>query len=128
MHEEVDALSFTGHHELEVIGVAPYQGNLWALVGRTDRYVRKAVHGFLVAEVGNPHEPTAVAVFIGGRKVGYLSRSEAARLRPGLIRLMEHHQKPVALKGVIVGGGRRRDGRIGTLGVWLDYDPEDFAL
>lgn len=128
MHQDVDALSFNGDHELEVIGVAPYQCNLWALVSHTDCYVREPVHGFLVAEEGNPHEPTAVAVFIGGRKVGYLSRSEAARLRPGLIRLVEHHQKPVALPGVIVGGGRRRDGRIGTLGVWLDYNPEDFAI
>lgn len=66
-------------------------------------------------------------MWIDGLKVGHLSRDDARRYRPGLLALYEAHSKPVALSGVIVGGGMREDGP-GRLGVFLRYDPADFGL
>ena len=48
-------------------------------------------------------------------------------LRALLIAMQEREGKPIALEGVIVGGGMRDDGP-GRLGVFLRYDPEDFGL
>ena len=127
MQQDLDALGFTGSAELAVVGEAAYQSNLWSIVGRQDEYVREPVYGFLVPEDGNPHDPNAVAVFVGGNKVGYLSREDATRLRPAVIRLISDTGKPIALSGVIAGGGPREDSRVGNLGVWLSYDPADFA-
>lgn len=79
----------------------------------------------LLAEDGNPHDPDAVSVWIDGLMVGYLPRGHA--LRPGLLAVQEREGKPVALEGVIVGGGTRGDDP-GQLGVLLSYDPGDFGL
>ncbi len=128
MQQNVEAIAYTGTSELAVVGEAAYQSNLWSIVGRQEDRVRVPCYGFLVAEDGNPYDPNAVAVFIGGNKVGYLSREDAIRLRPGVIRLLKEHRKPIALEGVIAGGGSREDSRIGNLGVWLSYDPVDFGL
>jgi hypothetical protein len=49
----------------------------------------------------------AVSVWVQGLKVGYLSRDDARRYRPGLLALEEGHGKPIALAGAIVGGGMR---------------------
>jgi hypothetical protein len=64
---------------------------------------------------------------VQGLKVGYLSRDDAQRYRPGLLALEQKHGKPIALAGAIVGGGMRADGP-GRLGVFLDHDPADFGL
>jgi hypothetical protein len=62
-----------------------------------------------------------------GLKVGYLSREDARRYRHGLQALEQKHGKPIALAGVIAGGGMRADGP-GRLGVFLEHDPADFGL
>jgi hypothetical protein len=43
----------------------------------------------------------------------------------GLQALCQAHGKPIALSGVIAGGGLREDGP-GRLGVFLRHDPADF--
>jgi hypothetical protein len=68
-----------------------------------------------------------VAVWVQGLKVGHLSRANARRYRPGLLGLQRRYGQPVALSGVIVGGGIREDGP-GRLGVFLRHDPTDFGL
>lgn len=85
------------------------------------------VYALLLAEDGNPYDANAVSVWIDGLMVGYLPRDQARRLRPGLLALQERQGKPIALEGVIAGGGIRNDGP-GRLGVFLRYDPEDFGL
>jgi len=60
-------------------------------------------------------------------KVGHLSRANARRYRPGLLSLQRRYGQPVALSGVIVGGGIPEDGP-GQLGVFLRHDPADFGL
>lgn len=88
---------------------------------------KKSRRTLLVAEDAGPYDANAVAIWIKGLKVGHLSRADARRYRPGLLRLQEFHGQPIALEGVIVGGGIREDGP-GRLGVFLRHDPEDFGL
>jgi len=119
-----------GHEDLEVVGESHRQENLWRVLGgqhRPEVRVRMNVYAMLLAEDGNPYDVNAVSVWIDGLMVGYLPRDQAVRLRPGLLALQERERKPIALEGVIAGGGMRDDGP-GRLGVFLCYDREDFGL
>jgi HIRAN domain-containing protein len=119
-----------GWVDLDVVGEASYQDNLWRLVsgrGSSDDRVRVEVCAVLAAEPDNPYDANAISVWVQGLKVGYLSRDDARRLRPGLLALERKHGMPIAFSGVISGGGMRADGP-GRLGVFLDYDPADFGL
>jgi hypothetical protein len=114
-----------GTVSLEVVGESYRQDNLWRLVGGVSpEYVRQPCIAVLLPE-DNPHDSNAIAVYISGLMVGYLPR-ETAAYRPGLVRLMEKHSRPVALNGQIIGGGPRADG-LGKLGVFLGHDPADFV-
>jgi hypothetical protein len=132
MHEDaLEPALLQGHEDLEVVGESYRQDNLWHVFGgqhqpEAHRF-RKNVHATLLAEDGNPYDDNAVSVWIDGLMVGYLPRDEANRLRPGLLKLQEREGKPIALEGVIVGGGMRDNGP-GLLGVFLRYNPEDFGL
>jgi hypothetical protein len=109
---------------------ASYQDNLWRIVGgrhSPDGRVREEVYAVLAAEPDNPYDANAVAVWIQDLKVGYLSREDARRYRPGPLALEQQHGRPIALAGVIAGGGMRADGP-GRLGVFLEHDPADFGL
>lgn len=119
-----------GGVDLNVVGESFRQENLWRQVGRRhhleDR-VRVDVCAVLEPETGNPHDPNAVSVWVDDHKVGYLSRDDARQYRPGLLTLQREYGRPIALHGVIAGGGIREDGP-GLLGVFLDHDPADFGL
>ena len=122
---EVSVQLYEGTVSLEVVGESYRQDNLWRLVGgKTTEHVRQGCVAMLLPE-DNPHDPNAIAVYVSGLMVGYLSREIAAAYRPGLVQLMQKHGRPVALNGEIVGGGIRDDG-IGLLGVFLEHDPWDF--
>jgi HIRAN domain len=130
MVDGASAVLVEGREDLEVVGESRYQDNLWRLVGR--RYdpgerVREETTAVLVAEPDNPHDANAISIWIDGLKVGYLSREDAQRHHAGLLALQDKHRMPVALSGVIAGGGLRDDGP-GRLGVFLRYDPAEFGL
>ena len=130
MHDGMEVQLCEGREDLEVVGEASYQDNLWRIVGGSsspDNHVRMEVYAVLAAEPENPYDADAVSVWVQGLKVGYLSREDARRYRPGLLALEQQHGKPIALAGAIVGGGMRADGP-GRLGVFLDHDPADFGL
>jgi len=130
MQDGIEVQLFDGRVDLEVVGESHYQDNLWRLVGGrgspNDR-VRVDVYALLVAESNNQYDANAVSVWVNGLKVGHLSRENAQRYRPGLLALERKYGKPIALPGVIVGGGMREDGP-GRLGVFLRHDPVDFGL
>ncbi|HEY4724873.1 MAG TPA: hypothetical protein VIJ13_02705, partial [Actinomycetota bacterium] len=130
MRQGMEVQLYDGRENLKVVGEASYQDNLWRVVGghgsSNDR-VRLEVYAVLVAETDNPYDANAISVWIQGLRVGYLSREDARRYRPGLLALERKHGKPIALAGAIVGGGMRADGP-GRLGVFLDHDPADFGL
>jgi len=130
MRDGVEVQLYEGREDLEVVGEASYQDNLWRIVGgrrSPDGRVREEVCAVLAAEPDNPYDANAVAVWIQGLKVGYLSREDARRYRPGLLALEQQHGKLIALAGAIAGGGMRADGP-GRLGVFLEHDPVDFGL
>src|SRR5262249_46572532 len=74
-----------GQDDLEVVGELAYQDVLWRLCGGTvgDR-IRCDIVAVLVPEPMNPYDANAIAVQIGGRTVGYLSRATAQEYLPGL--------------------------------------------
>ena len=130
MRDGMEVQLYEGREDLDVVGEASYQDNLWRIVGghrAPDGRVREEVYAVLAAEPDNPYDANAVAVWIQGLKVGYLSREDARRYRSGLLALEQQHGKPIALAGVIAGGGMRADGP-GRLGVFLEHDPADFGL
>ena len=129
MHDGAQVVLLEGDEDLEVVGESFYQPNLWHLAGAQPGQgrVRTGICAVLVAEDDNPYDPNAVAVWIDGLKVGHLSRENAQRYRPGLLAQQQAQGRPIALAGVITGGGIRSDGP-GMLGVFLQHDPEDFGL
>ena len=74
------------------------------------------------SSVENPFDRNAVAVWVGGQRIGKLPDDEASMLRPGLIRLQRQHGRAVALPGHV--GGDHADG----LGVYLSYDADAFGV
>jgi hypothetical protein len=129
MRDGAKAALLEGDQDLEVVGESYYQDNLWLLAGGQpgDQRVRVEIIAVLVAEDDNPYDPNAVAVWVEGLKTGHLSREDARRYRPGLLAQQEAKGMPIALAGVIAGGGIRDDGP-GRLGVFLRHDPEDFGF
>ncbi|HYV32006.1 MAG TPA: hypothetical protein VEO53_12995 [Candidatus Binatia bacterium] len=126
----MEARLFRGREDLEVVGESHYQDNLWQLVGgrrSPEQRIDVEICAVMVAEDDNPYDANAVAIWIDGLKVGHLSRDNARRYRPGLLALQEAQGMPIALPGVIVGGGMRDDGP-GRLGVFLRHDAADFGL
>jgi hypothetical protein len=125
-----EVLLCEGRVDLDVVGESHYQDSLWRLVDgrrRPEERVRIDVCAVLTAETDNLYDANAVSVWVQGLKVGHLSRGDAERYRAGLLALEREQDKPIALRGVIAGGGMREDGP-GMLGVFLRHDPADFGL
>jgi hypothetical protein len=118
-----------GSQILEVVGESFHQPDLWRLAGARPGGDRVLVDicAVLVAEDDNPYDADAVAVWVDGLQVGHLSRENAQLYRPGLLAQQEAQGMPIALAGVIAGGGMRSDGPA-MLGVFLHHDPEDFGV
>ena len=123
MRDGMRAMEIAGYDDLRVVGLPGHQDVLWSIVGAdVAAPVRQDIHALLVAEHGNPLDRHAVAVWLGGHRVGRLAHDDAGRLRPGLIRLQRRHRRAVALPGHV--GGDRDDG----LGVYLNYDAAAFGV
>ena len=115
-----------GTETLEV-GVADHdQDILWAVAGLSRQAFSTPVLVLLVAEEG--HEcAEAISAWISGYRIGYLPRDLAAELRPELEGRIRRTGRAVALHGIVAGGGVDAEGRMGELGLWLQYDPAAFA-
>jgi hypothetical protein len=121
--------TYGGHETLEVVGESHYQHALWQIIGHAysrANPVRYDVVALLIPEPDNPYDANAVRVVVDEFLVGYLSRSDAARYQPSVLRLMQGTAALVGLRGQIVGRGG--DDGLGLLGVFLDHDPADFGL
>ena len=106
-----------GRDDLEVVGEASYQDNLWRIVGgrhSPDGRVREDIYAVLAAEPDNPYDPNAVAVWIQGLKVGYLSREDARRYRPGLLAWSSSTASPSPLPVSLQGVECERMARVGS--------------
>ena len=74
----IDGMSVTvydGRDTLEVVGESYRQDNLWAIVGtpQTSDQIQHQATAILVPETGNEYDDNAIAVWISGLQVGYLS-------------------------------------------------------
>jgi hypothetical protein len=117
-----------GTQTLNVVGESNYQQNIWQSVGGFQRdRIRHDVVAVLTAEPENPFDSNAVSAWISGLHVGYLAREDAVLYQPGLQQLVATHGVPIALSGVVAGGGSQ-DGRERMVGVFLNHDPADFGL
>jgi len=114
-----------GGDELRVVGDAPYQDVLLKLTGGRRQYggVHFACVARLVPEPTNPADPAAIAVTIGGQKVGYLSRMDAARYSRVISNALAGACEATC-NAIIVGGWERPHGRVGMFGVRLDLGPQ----
>lgn len=113
-----------GNFSFEIVGESNYQDTLQGLVGSDKAARGDAVFvATLVPENDNAHDDKAVGVYIGGSKVGHLSRSDARsfRRRLGAKKLTGQ----ITLCPATVFGGRIVDGKVQSLGVWLDLRPFD---
>lgn len=118
MRDGMRATEIVGEDDLRVIGEPGHQEVLRTIVGP---HSTAPVHALLVAEHGHPEDRNAVAVWVGGHRVGRLDDADAGRLRPGLIRLQRRHRRAVALPGHV---GGDHDG----LGLFLSYDADAFGV
>ncbi|MCY1559965.1 hypothetical protein D9M68_970520 [compost metagenome] len=75
----------------------------------------------LVCDDANPFQDKAIAVFIDGLLVGYLSHNDALRLRRNLGR-MDLVGQLTSCDAVIRGGGLWNGKRL-SYAVWLDLQP-----
>ncbi len=120
------SVTLPGTAEVRVVGASAHQGALLELTGGRRHYggVRIETVARLVAEADNPADPGAVAVDIGGRKVGYLSRPDAARYRAAIADARECRGEATCA-ATIVGGWEREHGDVGAFGVRLHLDAPD---
>lgn len=126
---QVEAELLEGRTDLDVVGESFYQEALWHVGGGVTRErVRQEIIAMLIPEPNNQYDENAIAVYIGGLKVGHIGAEDAENMIDGLNRqISDNPGKFIALSGVIAGGGMRDDG-LGRLGVFLNYDPSDFGI
>jgi hypothetical protein len=111
----------------KVVGESRYQRALSrAAGGRTEDGVEVEVQAQLVFEPDNPHDPHAVAVYVGGDKVGYIAREYNVAFRQEVAALNLDPSLPLVCRGLIVGGWSRGGGAdLGSFGIRLDIPYED---
>ena len=129
MHEGMEVQLYEGREDLEVVGEASYQENLWRVVGgggsSNDR-VRLEVYAVLVAEPDNPYDANAVSC--GSRGSG--SATSPARMLDDTGPVCLPWSGSTASRSPCwrhCGWWDDADGP-GRLGVFLDHDPADFGL
>jgi len=115
-----DEVTMPGSTDVDVVGESQYQDALLELTGGRRHYagVRMATVAELVPEPSNAADPDAVAVFVAGRRVGYLPRAEASR-RLGAISATIRLRGDATCAATIVGGWEREHGDTGYFGVHL---------
>jgi collagen type III alpha len=103
---------------LDVVGESRYRDSIEAAVGRRPGGHKTTVDAALVAEPDNRYDPRAIAVHIGGKKCGYLSREDAPRYAPVLAWAVEQGFIPM-VRADVRGGWRSDDGTWADFGIRL---------
>jgi hypothetical protein len=112
---------------LAAVGESFYRDAIEAAVGQRPEGHYAIVDAAIALDPDNPVDPGAVAVLIGGRVCGHLSRADAAKWRPVLTWYAERGVIPVA-RGDVRGGWRQPDGTWADFGITLYIaSPEDLA-
>ncbi|MGH7486311.1 MAG: HIRAN domain-containing protein, partial [bacterium] len=110
--------------ELDVVGESHYHADLAALMAalRADSSFSVLSAARLVREPTNRYDRNAVRVEVHGRVVGYLSREDAAEIRPWITK---HDRRGAWFVLARLGGGRIEDGLVGPIGVTIENLPDD---
>ncbi|WP_164887553.1 HIRAN domain-containing protein [Paenirhodobacter populi] len=117
---KIRKLEGDGSYDFDIVGESYYQDALAAIAGpKTEGGVEHVCTARLVPEPSNPHDPNAVAVHIGGRKVGHLSRLAAAHW-VGMLSRTGSAGVTLEADAMIIGGWKRPNGDEGHYGVKLD--------
>jgi hypothetical protein len=96
-----------GTYSLDVVGENHYQSSLNQICGgKTKAGHKLECEAHIVPDDNNPFDANAMAVYIGGLKVGHLSRDNA-KLWRATLRKTYGHVVTVKCPAVIVGGWRR---------------------
>ncbi len=104
-------------YRVEVVGESHYHETFLQMLGGYSRDgYNVETSAVLKAEPFNQYDPDAVAVFIWGRKIGYLPRENAARFRQALPEVMQ-----AQCGAVIRGGWRTNQHDSGDFGVRLNF-------
>lgn len=119
-----------GDIDLPVVGESHHEAAVLVAAGeRSPRRLHQvdlSVTAVLVPQPENPYDANAIAVFVAGNHVGYLSRYVAQRYQPHLLALERRHGKRIGLSGRIT-GAVSSEGH-GVLTVTLKHDPADFGF
>jgi ssDNA-binding Zn-finger/Zn-ribbon topoisomerase 1 len=99
---------------VKVVGESFYRDAIEAAVGLRPEGHRTIVDAAIVLDPDNPVDTDAVAIWIGGRVCGHLSRADAVEWRPVVAWYAHHRITPVA-RGDVNGGWLQPDG------TWADY-------
>ena len=120
---DVPVTVMPGDAQLHVVGESHNQDALRSITGSGSQQARVATTAVLFPEEDNQYDADAISVWIQGKMVGHLSREDAAAMRAGLLDLQTRVGGYVAVPGQIIAGGP-----VGTLGVFLRFNPADFGL
>lgn len=111
-----------GRYLVEVMTESRYQPALQELAGEHGEQAAAAPYlATLVPDDVNPYESAAVAVFLAGRMVGYLSPKAAVAFREQLKR-KEVEGQITTCDAQVRGGGKWQNGRLAYV-VVLDMEP-----
>ncbi len=117
-----------GGGTVKVVGTASYQGVLDEICGgRTEDGHHREARGMLLTDTSNEYDELAVAVYVDGEQVGYLSRQDARRYYPVIGKLYEYECLGVC-RATIRGGWDRGGGDAGHYGVELDLASPEALL
>ncbi len=109
-----------GSFDFEVVGEAQCQASLEEICGgRDEDGVDHQCVAVIVNDDGNAYDKNAVAVFVDGKRVGFLPRQVAPEFRRQISRINPSCAS-VGCRAVVRGGWDRGDGDVGSFGVWLD--------
>ncbi len=114
-----DAPTITAEETFQVAGESHYQAGLARLTGGpSGDGFRDDCTARLLPEPSNPHDPNAVAVYIGAEKVGHLGRDDAIEHRPAIDAAIAAYGA-ATVRATIKGGWDRGGGDTGFFGVEL---------
>jgi len=124
--DEVHDLLAPAGDIIDVVSTATYQEALAAIAGGEPGAVQdieKWAH--LVPEPDNPWDRNAVAVYVDGRKVGYLPREHTAAYASLLTQVWTNYRGRAVCRAV-VGGGRRQ--ATSQLGAVTQVDEQQYGV
>lgn len=121
--QHIRYVAWNGKYSLDVVGESHYQNSLCVIAGPKEEQAKDVdCHAVLIREPDNAYDHNAVQVIIKGKKVGYLSKNNAASLVREMNRAFLSNEIMFVAKAKI-NGGWCDDTSEGNYGVVIDFPP-----